>query len=76
MALEGQEVEPLCLVLACYDAHRIKWGVSSVPLNTAQGDWAKALQDLELAEESFDLCKADVIKSVDNIGLLKLDSVW
>jgi hypothetical protein len=50
--------------------------VAEVIAVAAQGDWAHALQDLELAEESFDVCKADLIKSVDNIGCLLLDSVW
>ena len=41
-----------------------------------QGDCEAALSDLELAEESFDLCQTDLLGSVDNVGLLLLDSVW
>lgn len=41
-----------------------------------QGDWAGALKDFELAEESFDLCDSDLLGSVDNVGLLLLDSIW
>lgn len=41
-----------------------------------QGDWAGALNDLELAEESFSLCRSDLLGSVDNVGLLLLDSIW
>lgn len=42
----------------------------------AKGDWAGALNEFELAEESFDLCDSDLLGSVDNVGLLLLDSVW
>jgi hypothetical protein len=29
-----------------------------------------------LAEEAFDLCRSDIVESIDNVGLLLLDLVW
>lgn len=49
---------------------------TTVCLAALQGDWTGALRELELSEESFDLCSEELLKSVDNIGLLLLDSVW
>lgn len=41
-----------------------------------QGQWSRALQDLELGDESFQLCQCNILESSDNAGLLLLDLVW
>ncbi len=41
-----------------------------------QGKHRQALEELQLAEEAFDLCRADIVDAIDNVGLLLLDLVW
>jgi hypothetical protein len=42
----------------------------------AQGAYRDALQELLLAEEAFDSCRASIVDTIDNAALLKLDIVW
>ena len=41
-----------------------------------QEDFREALDMLVLAEESFQCCKDDLLKYIDNQGLLLMDIVW
>ncbi|PNW85783.1 hypothetical protein CHLRE_03g205650v5 [Chlamydomonas reinhardtii] len=41
-----------------------------------RGDWAAALDELLLAEESLGLCDPALTAAVDNVALLLLDLVW
>ncbi len=41
-----------------------------------QEEFREALDVLLLAEESFQCCKDDLLKYIDNLGLLLMDTVW
>ncbi len=41
-----------------------------------QGDYEEALQLLSMAEESFGVADAGLLKMVDNVGMALLDVVW
>ena len=41
-----------------------------------QGQHRQALEELQLAEEAFELCRSDIVEAIDNVGLLLLDLVW
>ena len=41
-----------------------------------QEEFREALDILLLAEESFQCCKDDLLKYIDNLGLLLMDTVW